>query len=368
MKLGRLITQIKKLDASIKHKVGVAINSSLTLRNWIIGAYIVEYEQNGEDRAEYGKYLLQNIASNIQIKGLTAPELSRCRQLYKTYPFLISILNDNSQILGSLNQEFDKEISIIGSLTQKSQPTDSDIRFATKLVATCSFTHFVELIKITDPTKRKFYELLIIKTTPSVRELKKQISTLAFERVGLSGDNKAALSELEQKIEPQNPTDIVKSHYFLDFLNFNNPGLVEETELENALINHLSDFILELGNGFCFEARQKRILIGDKYYFIDLVFYHRILRCHVLIDLKVGDFEHANAGQLNTYINFYTQNIQQEYDNPPVGILMVTDKDRALVEYATAGMDENLFVSKYLLQLPNKKDLESFIKSELEKL
>ncbi len=143
---------------------------------------------------------------------------------------------------------------------------------------------------------------------------------------------------------------------------------IEETELETALLDHLQEFILELGNGFCFESRQKRILIGEKYYFIDLVFYHRILRYHVIIDLKVEDFEHANAGQLNTYINYYKKNMMKDFDNPPVGILMVTDKDSALVEYATAGMDENLFVSQYLLQFPDKETLVGFVTNELKEL
>lgn len=181
-------------------------------------------------------------------------------------------------------------------------------------------------------------------------------------------DTELAIKKLQTTITPTEPKEIIKSHYFLEFLNFNAPELVEETELEQALVNHLQSFIIELGDGFCFEARQKRILIGEKYYFIDLVFYHRILKCHVLIELKVNDFEHSNASQLNTYLNFYKKEVMLSTDNPPVGILLVTDKDKTLVEYATAGMDENLFVSKYMLQLPKKEQLETFIKNELNEL
>ncbi len=236
------------------------------------------------------------------------------------------------------------------------------------LLKKTSFTHFVELITIDDSVKRKFFELLIIQTTPSVKELKRQINTLAYERVGLSKNTEGAIKTLQSKIIPGTPNDIVKSHYFLEFLEFNSPELIEENELEQALINHLQHFILELGNGFCFEARQKRILIGEKYYFIDLVFYHRLLKCHVLIELKVNDFEYSNASQLNTYINYFKKEIKQNSDNPPIGILMVANKDHALVEYATAGMDQNLFVSKYMLQLPKKKQLENFLNNELMKL
>jgi hypothetical protein len=143
---------------------------------------------------------------------------------------------------------------------------------------------------------------------------------------------------------------------------------VEESDLETALLDHLQEFIIEMGNGFCFEARQKRILIGEKYYFIDLVFYHRILKCHVLVDLKIGEFEHGDIGQLNTYINYFKDKISETNDKAPVGILLVADKDHALVKYAIAGMDENLFVQQYLVQLPSKEQLEKYIDNELKKL
>jgi predicted nuclease of restriction endonuclease-like (RecB) superfamily len=217
-----------------------------------------------------------------------------------------------------------------------------------------------------DWLKRKFYELLILKTTPSIKELKRQISTLAFERVGLSEKTALAYQELQQKITPTAFTDVIKSHYFFDFLKFPNVSLIEENELEQALIDHLQEFIIELGNGFCFEARQKRILIGDEYYFIDLVFYHRILKCHILVELKTENVKHEHIGQLKTYINYYKKNFLEETDNPPIGILLVTEQNKALVEYAVADSDRDLFVSKYLLQLPKKEQLEAFINNELK--
>ena len=237
-----------------------------------------------------------------------------------------------------------------------------------KILKKLSYSHIEQLISIKDPLKRVFYEIECIKGTWSVKELKRQIRTLLFERSGLSKNPEALLKITNQRLEVDEAKNLIKDVYSFEFLGIPQSLAVEETELESALLDNLQTFILELGNGFCFEARQKRILIGEKYYFIDLVFYHRILRCHVLIELKVEDFEHANAGQLNTYINFYKQNIMQEFDNPTVGILMVTDKNSALVEYATAGMDKNLFVSQYLLQLPNKEALINFVKEELKEL
>ena len=208
--------------------------------------------------------------------------------------------------------------------------------------------------------------MLILKTQPSVKELKRQIETLTFERVGLSENHKNSFDEVANKIQPQQATDLVKSHYFFEFLNVGQPHLIEETELEQALVSHLQQFITELGNGFCFEARQKRILIGDEYYFIDLVFYHRILKCHVLVELKTEIAKHEHIGQLKSYLQHYKKNVQEENDNPPVGILLVTNQNKTLVEYAIADSDLDIFVSKYQLQLPDKAKLEAFINNELK--
>ena len=352
-----------------------AVNVSLTLRNWLFGFYIVEFEQNGEDRASYGSKLVQNLASELAIKGLPAPELSRCRQFYNTYPQILKLLPQEfnvflpKQIVGMLSQqsESQKEL-ILGTASQELQPKANafEDKHLNKLITSISFSHWVELVKIQDGVKRRFYELLILKTQPNIRELRRQIQTLSFERLGLSHHKEKAFEQLKKKITPELSSDIVKSHYFFEFLHINQPQLIEETELEQALIDHLQDFILELGDGFCFEARQKRILIGDEYYFIDLVFYHRMLKCHVLIELKTEKAKHEHIGQLKTYINFYKKNVVQSGDNPPIGILLVTEQNKILVEYAVADSDIDIFVSQYLLQLPNKKQLELFITNELK--
>lgn len=235
-----------------------------------------------------------------------------------------------------------------------------------QLIEKVSFTHFVELLKIEDKTKRSFYELFILKATPSIIEFKRQINSLAYERVGLSANTEIAFEQLHNKIEPEQISDAVKSVFFFDFLGLKSNDLVEEQELETALINHLQAFIQELGIGFCFEARQKRILIDDEYYFTDLVFYHRILKCHILIELKIDSFKHEHLSQLNTYVAYFNAEIRRFDDNPAIGILLCTEKGKKLVEYATAGMDNQLFVSKYLLELPKKEQLEEFIEKELK--
>lgn len=205
----------------------------------------------------------------------------------------------HKSILGIASQELDNNI-ISQSTTDQSQNEHLH-----QLLSSSSYSHLVELIKIEDSTKRRFYELLILKTQPSVKELKRQIDTLTFERVGLSGNYEKSFDKIIKKITPQQTNDLVKSHYFFEFLNIEQPHLIEESALEQALIQNLKQFITELGNGFCFEARQKRILIGDEYYFIDLVFYHRILKCHILIELKTEIAKHEHIGQLKTYLNYY---------------------------------------------------------------
>jgi predicted nuclease of restriction endonuclease-like (RecB) superfamily len=369
-----LVAEIEQTHQHFQQQAVKAVNMSLTIRNYLIGFYIVEFEQNGEDRAAYGSKLLDSLAAKLSIKGLVSAEISRCRQFYFCYP----------QILGALTQEFKNLVPqhILGTLSQESnmgvepsimvssnlQSTKSNLYVpGEKLLSKLSFSHLVELIKIQDHLKRTFYEIECIKGTWSVRELKRQINSLYFERSGMSAKPEL-LSELtQQKAETANPTDIVKSLYAFEFLGLKTKDALEESDLETALLDHLQDFMMEMGHGFCLEARQKKMLIGDEYFFIDLVFYHRILKCHVLVELKVEDFNHHHIGQLNTYVNYYKAKEMQTDDNPTVGILLVTNKNNALVEFATAGIDNHLFVSKYLLELPKKEQLEAFINNELLK-
>ena len=381
MNFNQLADTIKITTSELQKNAAKSVNIHLTIRNWLIGYYIAEFELKGEDRAEYGASLFITLSEKINIKGLGVTNLKQCRQFYLLYPQILKALAPQLiHILPKRIRQTMTDKSILSTISIRQMPSDelraidyestnvNDGTSIYKMISSISFSHFVELIKISDEIKRKFYELLILKTTLSVKELKRQISTLTYERLGLSGDYEKAFSQIEKKIIPEQNSDIIKSHYFFEFLDINQPQLIEETELEQALIDHLQQFILELGNGFCFEARQKRLLIGDEYYFIDLVFYHRILKCHVLIDLKVEKASHEHIGQLKTYINYYKKNFVLETDNPPVGILLVTDQNKSLVEYAIADTDKDIFVSKYQLQLPSKKQLTDFIQNELKRL
>ncbi len=360
----------------------------------------MEFEQKGEDRAKYGQKLLLELAKAINIKGLSETSLKLNRQFYSTYPQISQILFeqlrqfgfDNSSISQSLTDELqnaeDQGIKI-------SQPTTDELKVnyyespaivhlinaqlktpisnellvpPDKLISRLSFTHLVQLLPIENPLKRTFYEIECMKGNWSVDQLKRQIDALYFERSGMSNNPEKLSRIVQENAAALIPTDIIKSPFTFEFLGLKARDVVYESDLEQALIDNLEEFLLELGHGFCFEAKQKRILIGEKYYFIDLVFYHRVLKCHVLIDLKMKAVEHENIGQLKTYINYYKKNIMLPADNPPVALLLVTENDKALVEYAVADTDMHLFVSKYVLELPSTQQLADFIRKELNGL
>ncbi len=360
MKLTNLIIQLNDLDASLKKHVSHSANVGLTIRNWLVGAYLVEYEQNGEDRAEYGEKLIEQVAKKINIKGLTKDGLWRCKQFYDTYP----------QILATVSRELDNtfvqnNLEIIGTVSREFKPDPSLPEIPSeKLLNNLSYSHFKELVKIENPLQRTFYEIESIRGNWSVRELKRQIGSLLYERTGLSTDKDKLIRIANEDTEQLRPEDIIKDPYVFEFLGLTPKDALREYDLETQLLDDLQSFLLELGHGFCFEDRQKKIRIGNSDYFIDLVFYHRKLHCNILIELKIGSFEHANAGQLNTYLNYYKKHELNEGDNPPIGLLLCTDKDSALVEYALGGMDENMFVSSYKIALPDVAEIQAFLKKE----
>lgn len=368
----KLTSTIEQVHGQLQASAASAVNQALTMRNWLIGYYIVEFEQNGEDRAAYGDKLIERLSEKLShIKGIDRRSLFKFRQFYLFYPHFESAIRGtvtpeliDGEKVWSMTPLLSDNQKMRSPTTQlQHQPIVTPQKILTKL----SYTHIEQLLNIDNQLKRTFYELECIKGTWSVRELKRQINSLYFERSGLSAKPEKLSALLNQNIVPQAPADIVKNIYSFEFLDIRVQPIVEESDLETALLDQLQEFILELGNGFCFEARQKRILIGDEYYFIDLVFYHRILKCHVLIDLKIGKFEHGDIGQLNTYLNYYKYDIAEKSDNAPVGILLVAEKNSALVKYATAGMDENLFVQQYLIKLPSTEQLKNYIENELKK-
>ena len=344
-------------DAALSSAVK-AINRMQTMRNWLIGYYIVEYEQHGKDRAEYGAKLLKKLEERVNRKGISTTLLKNSRSFYLHYPQMVENLVPaiNPTVSGKLVKQEEKS------------PTVSD-QFKTsgkKIISSLSFSHIVELLTLDDPLARYFYEQECIKCTWSVRELRRQISTNLYVRAGISANPDKLLSL--PSVQGHDSAELqIRQPFTFEFLGLKAQDIVDEHDLEEALISHLQKFILELGKGFCFESRQKRIIIDDEYYYPDLVFYNRILHCGVIIELKNEEFSYENFGLLNAYVSHYRENEMQPGDNPPIGILLCTRKGKKMVEYALAGMDNQLFVSTYMLQLPDKKTLEEFLLKQLDK-
>ena len=338
-----------------------AINRMQTMRNWLIGYYIVEFEQHGKDRAEYGTQLLKKLEERVDRKGLTTTLFKWARKFYRLYPQMMENLPIPicETVMHQLQPIENKEDTIGASMTHQFVTPGKTI------ISHLSFTHLREIMTLDDPLARYFYEQECIKCTWSVRELRRQISTNLYVRAGISANPEKLLSL--PSVQGHDSAELqIRQPFTFEFLGLKAQEVVDEHDLEDALISHLQEFILELGKGFCFEARQKRIIIDDEYYYPDLVFYNRILHCGVIIELKNEEFSYENFGQLNAYVSHYRENEMQPGDNPPIGILLCTRKGKKMVEYALAGMDNNLFVSTYMLQLPDKKTLEEFLLKQLE--
>ena len=336
-----------------------AVYRFATVRNYVIGYYIVEYEQHGSDRAKYGDRLLKRLAERVNKRGINETLLTNCRKFYNIYPQLKPFLEGKSATASHKS-----EISPTTSekLTKKN-PTASEkfVTAADRLISQLSFSHIVEIMTVDDPLARFFYETECMKCCWNVKELRRQIATNLYFRAGISQKPELLLQRTEINTSP---ALTIKDPFSFEFLGLR-PEAFTESDLENALITHLQDFLLEMGKGFCFEARQKRMIIDDEYYFVDLVFYNRILHCNVIVELKDDEFKHADLSQLNAYVSYFRENEMQEGDNPPIGILLCTRKGEKMVEYALAGMDNNLFVSTYMLSLPNKETLQNFLLAEI---
>ena len=365
-----LVLAIQRVHAESAATVNRVINTTVTLRNWIIGAYIVEYEMRGADRAKYGEKLLDRLAERLTTNHVPSCERRRLnvyRQFFQTYPQIVESLSPlfpgaSSIVLSATAQSRNRlkagGAAIVRSVTaQLAMPAE-------KLLNSLSYTHFEQLLGLEDPLKRAFYEIECIRGNWSVRALKRQIATLYFERSGLSKDKEKLSQMVQQGVETAEPALAIRDPYIFEFLGLRARDAMAESDLEAALVEHLREFLLELGHGFCLEAQQKSILIGGTRGFVDLVFYHRILKCHVLVELKVDEFRHQHLGQINTYVSWYREHMMMMAgDQPPVGLLLCTGKDQALVQYATASIDSRLFVSKYAVQLPAKAELEQFLRA-----
>ncbi|MFN3850700.1 MAG: YhcG family protein [Spirosomataceae bacterium] len=313
-----LLNQIKIIFAEGQERVVYAVNTAMLETYWQIGQYIVEFEQKGQNKAIYGLNLLQNLSKDLSKtigKGFSHSNLMRMRQFYLTFPIYATVSH--------------------------------------KL----SWSHYVELIKIDNKIEREFYENQAINEKWGLRQLRRQIESALYLRLAVNQDKRKIL-ELSKKGQIiEEPIDIIKDNYVLEFLKIPEPYQISEKELETKLIDNLQTFLLELGKGFTFVGRQYKISIDNNHYRVDLVFYHRILRCFVLIDLKIEEVKHQDIGQMNMYLGYFAEEENIENDNPPIGIILTRKKNELMVKYATYGISTQLFVSKYQLYLPNEEEL-----------
>ncbi len=381
MTIDQLSQQIIQVQDVMQVQATHAINLSLTARNWLIGHHIVEYEQCGKDRAQYGTQLLNNLAAKINRRGLNARRLREFRLFYSRYPqlgpkvisFIGKLVQGNNDIASFEiwqsptaklqnveNQENEIWRLATAKLEQYQTPPD-------KLFQRLNFTSLLYLSSIDDDIKRAFYEQEAIAGCWTVKELDRQVSSLYFERMGLSKDKLALRKFAETGSEVMQPQHAIHDPVTLEFLGLQQQDIFTESKLEAEILNHLQHFLLEMGKGFCFEARQRRILVDQDYFKADLIFYHRILKCHVIVDLKIDRFRHEYASQLNLYLNYYRHEVMQPDDNPPIGLLLCTDYGETTVKYATEGMSQNLFVSKYRLQLPSEDEIRNYLMENIDR-
>jgi len=316
-----VIREIKEILFTARENVSKAVNNELLLAYWNIGKIIIEYEQAGSEKAEYGKQLLKTLSKELTKelgKGFSRSNLQNMRLLYLNYP-------------------------ICQSLSGK-----------------LSFTHYCELFAVSDKNARGFYEKETINSNWSVRELKRQIDTSLFERLLLSDGNtnkEKVLSLAKEGITYGKPNDILKDPYVFEFLGIPENKPMLEKDLEKALIIKIEKFLLELGRGFMFVGSQQRITLGNTHYYVDMVFYNKILKAYVLIDLKMGSLKPENIGQMNMYVNYYANEVNDEGDEKPIGIILCADTSEIVAEYALGGLENQIFASKYVYYIPNKEEL-----------
>lgn len=321
-----LIKKISDLLKNSRNKVLSTVNQTMVITYFEIGRMIIEEEQNGKEKAEYGKQILNSLSRRLTSdfgKGFSQRNLEQMRQFYIIY--------------------------------SKTQTVSAEFRL--------SWSHYLKLMRIDDINERKFYEIEAAKSNWSLRELERQYDSALYARLSLSRDKEQIL-ELSTKGQLlEKPKDAIKDPYILEFLGLPEQALYSENELEQKLIDKLEHFLLELGTGFTFVARQNRITFDEKHFKIDLVFYNRILKCFVLIDLKIGELKHQDIGQMQMYVNYYDREIRLEDENKTIGIILCQDKSEAVVQYTLPENNEQIFASKYLTVLPSKEVLKKLIES-----
>lgn len=378
----KLIGRIRATSEALQQDALVVINRSVTARAWLTGYYIVEYEQHGEDRAKYGEQLLKRLAMRLGSDKFAAPTLKTYRLFYKLYPTLAGEIRRylesrfgkgstvSSQLTGIATNALPEKGSTASTLSVEQGIlvySGDDVDIAPSAIFNrLSYSHICELLHLPEPMMRTFYAFEAIRGTWSVRALRRQIDSQYYQRVGWAKNPHKLAALAQGRAEKLDAKDFIKQNTVLEFLGLKPQGDWDESDLERGILDNLKTFILELGAGFCFEDQQQNILIDDVYERIDLVFYHRILKCHVLIELKPKKLNYRDIAQLSLYMSYYRKNKMTSGDNPPIDILLCTGVGHETAEYLAPFTDPKLFLSEYQLQLPAKERFTEFLKKENE--
>ena len=356
----KFFSQIVDLLQSARSNVVRTINQTMVMTYFEIGRMIVEEEQNGKDRAEYGKKLLQDLSKVLTSefgRGFSVTNIQQMRQFYLTYSISSTMLRI-SEKGQTLSDEFQTE----KSETLSRISSESQIQQTLSVNFNLSWSHYLKLMRIDDENERKFYEIESAKNNWSVRELERQYDSALYTRLVLSRDKEKVKELSEKGLIIEKPKDAIKDPYILEFIGLPGHSSYSENQLEQEIIDKLEHFLLELGSGFTFVARQKRISFDDKHFWIDLVFYNRILKSFVLIDLKIGELRHQGIGQMQMYVNYYDREVRLEDENKTIGIVLCQNKSEAVVEYTLPENNEHIFASRYKTILPSKEELKALIK------
>lgn len=348
-----LFQEVVALVKNAQQQVIRTINSTMVYTYFEIGKMIVEEEQNGKERAAYGKQVLKELSKELTKefgKGFSVDNLQNMRKLYLVY--------SNYETVSSISKVENQKSETVSSISLISEKPILTLNFI------LTWSHYIFLLNIDDSNERKFYEIESIKNNWSVRELKRQYDSALYTRLALSRDKEGVLKLSQEGQLIEKPRDIIKDPYILEFLGLPELHQYSESELEQEIINKLEHFLLELGQGFAFVSRQQRISFDDKHFRIDLVFYNRVLRSFVLIDLKIGELKHQDLGQMQMYVNYYDREMRLEGENKTIGIVLCQNKSNLLVEYTLPEGNEQIFASKYKTILPSKEDFKRLIESK----
>ncbi len=348
----KLFEHISSLIEESRRHIAKAVNTAMVYTYYGVGQYIVEFEQNGDYRAAYGKGVLNRLSTKLTGqfgKGWSVDTLENCRKFFQVY----SISSDDqtkSETLSRKSGNHSHEIS-----ETPSRNSDNRLSF------TLSWSHYLILMRIDNPDARSFYEIECAQQQWSVRQLSRQVGSSLYERLALSRDKNEVMRLATEGQTIEKPSDIIKNPLTLEFLGLKPDVSYSESKLENAIISKMQQFLLELGKGFLFEARQKRFTFDEQHFYVDLVFYNRLLQCYVLIDLKTDKLSHQDLGQMQMYVNYYDRFVKQDFEKPTIGILLCERKNDALVEL-TLPKDANIYASAYQLYLPDKALLQAKVK------